>query len=221
MSVAARRGGEVWVTPLDARLLAAIDRTGNLVKACASLRIGRDRGGYRLRRLAAAAGSPVVRTTKGGPKGGGTVLTPVGQRLAQQGMGPVSPGSGTRGVHPEGPSHLRGRWHARPHPHVVVDGGPRLWVSFRATEGERVGLVLNPESVLLARHALATSARNVLLGRVREVRRGTGEEVSVEAEVGRSRIRARVTPQARTELSLRPGSRVYLYVKATALRPEP
>lgn len=211
---------EVWVTPLDVELLREIDRSQNLVHACSALGIGRDRGVYRLRRLRRAVGVPLVRTYKGGVVGGRTELSPLGHRLASGGPGPLPSDM----AHPGRRSassvvHLRGRWHARPYPNVEVPGGPRLWVSFLAQEGARVKLSLDPDSVILARKVLRTSARNVLAGSVVSIRRGPGPQAQVEAKVGPTRLRSWVTPQALAELDLRPGDRVYLYVKATALRP--
>jgi molybdopterin-binding protein len=55
---------------------------------------------------------------------------------------------------------------------------------------------------------------------VLSVERGAGPRLALVARVGtRHRLRAAVTPGSVRELGLAPGRRVYLYVKATALRP--
>jgi molybdopterin-binding protein len=214
----ARSEREVWVTPLDVRLLSELARTQNLVRACRVLGIGRDRGVYRLRRLSRASGVPLARTAKGGPSGGATHLTALGRALAARGPGPLARKAGAP---PAGVTRIRGRWHARPYPHLTVGRGWRLWVSFEAEEGEAVAVTLEPESVLLARRRLPTSARNVIPARIDSVGPPDGSTVEIVARTGGTRIRSRITPQALADLRLRPGVPVFLYVKATALRPAP
>ena len=81
-------------------------------------------------------------------------------------------------------------------------------------------VTLDPESVLLARGRFASSARNVLAGRMlprpRAGRAGLAELVTVK--VGRSRLSVAVTTETIGALGLSAGDRVFLYVKATAVR---
>jgi molybdopterin-binding protein len=101
---------------------------------------------------------------------------------------------------------------------VRIAGGVTLAVGFEARERESVRLLLDPESVLIARERFATSARNVLLGRIEAIHPRDAQSRLVAVRVGRARLQAAVTPCAIEELRLRPRARVYLYVKATALR---
>lgn len=208
---------EVWLTPLDRRLLLAIERTGNLVRACQDVGIGRDRGVYRLRRMEQAVGGPVVRTYRGGTTGGSTHLTPRGSLLASsRGEEPLGPGRSS--VAPASPSTiLHGTWHARPSPQVDVAPHLRLEVAFEAEEGEPVVVGIPPESVLLARQPVATSARNRWEGEVRScIPSGTGS-CTLEVDVRGVLLRVLVTARSVRELRIAPGRRVYLLIKATAV----
>lgn len=84
-------------------------------------------------------------------------------------------------------------------------------------EGSRVAVGLRAEDVLLAGSEIrGTSARNVIAGRVDEVReRGAGIELRISTPVP---FRVIVTPAARRELSLDPGARVFLLIKANAFQ---
>ncbi|HEV2316488.1 MAG TPA: TOBE domain-containing protein [Thermoplasmata archaeon] len=203
---------ERWLTPLDRQLLDELARAGSLVDACEALGIGRDRGVYRLRRLREITGHSVVEARRGGASGGTSRLTPTGERLRRMPTGPI--GQGGRAE-----PGFRGTFSSRGGPHVRIAGGVTLAVGFDARDGESVRLILDPESVLVARERFATSARNVLLGRVAEIRPRDARSRLVVVCVGPLRIQAAVTPRSIEELGLRPRARVYLYVKATALRP--
>jgi molybdate transport system regulatory protein len=92
----------------------------------------------------------------------------------------------------------------------------RLWPGIR--EGERITAEVRPEDVLLCtRHPGKTSARNVLPGRVRSLKR-TPEGVQVTIDVGFP-LTALVTGSAVKDLSIRKGSRLVVLVKATAIVP--
>jgi molybdopterin-binding protein len=104
---------------------------------------------------------------------------------------------------------------------VDVDGGPRLYVTFQALEGEPVDLAIPADSVLLARGRFPTSARNVLPGRVLQVERssvrGPGTPRGVELSLGKVRLWAAVTEASVHRLGLKPGRPVVVYLKATAV----
>lgn len=211
-----RRSREQVVTPSDVALLATLSQEPNLVSACRRLGMSRDRGMYRLRRLRSALGAPVVRTTRGGVGAGRTELTPEGRALLSLGVGPLhelsrSPGAGAR--------VLEGVWRSDPEPVVELRGGLRLRVSFRASPGDRVVLAVDPESIVLARRRFPTSARNVLEGRVRSVGEGDPTRWSVDVETHGTVLPIAVTPEAVRSLRLRRGTPVFLYLKATAIRP--
>jgi molybdate transport repressor ModE-like protein/molybdopterin-binding protein len=208
------------LAPVDVALLDLLSREGNLVAACARLGIGRDRGVYRLRRLARVLGRPAVTSLRGGRGGGSTRLTATGRRVLARGAAPpIGPRAVPRLTPPM--NAWTGAWHAAPHPHVDVALGFAWNVDFLAREGERVSVTLDPEAVLVARSAFPTSARNVLEGtvaRVRDTGAGTGgERRLVLVRSGRVRVLAAVTDGSVRRLGLAPGRRVVLFVKATAL----
>lgn len=214
---------EVTVTPLDLALLGHLARDPSLARAVRSLGISADRGSYRLRRLARALGTAVVAGERGGSERGRTELTSAGRTLFDAGVGTVV-GSPARSATEE-IVRGRGRWSARPVPTVRLDEGPILAVAFRAREEERVRIAIDPASILLATRRFPTSARNVLEGRLARVRRrgagtGGGREVA-EVNVSGWRVPVALTEEAVRSLRLRRGARVYLYVKATAVRRQP
>lgn len=207
------------VTSTDIALLRSIGRERSVVAASERVGITRDLAVYRLGRLARAFGGPVTRGLRGGREHGRTTLTPLGDRIARGGFDEVEL------LHPRPiaplsrPNLLAGRFRAGPP--AVVEVGPTLAlrVTFAAHDGERLRLALDPETILVARRRFPLSARNVLTGRVIAIRRAVepaGRVLAVRTAAGPMRVAlAQETIRA---LGLRAGSRVYLYVKATALR---
>lgn len=212
------RRGEL-VSSSDVALLRALARERSVVRASRELGFTRDRAVYRIARLARAFGGPVVESARGGAGHGRTVLTPLGDRIARGGFSSVELLDG-RPVTPLAPANLlHGVYHRRPAPTVVVGGSLRLGVAFVADDGAPVSVVLDPEAVVVALRRFPSSARNVLEGRI--VRLGRGEEAVsrvVSTRVGPVVLRVAVTARTVEELGLRPGTAVYLYVKATSLR---
>jgi molybdopterin-binding protein/molybdate transport repressor ModE-like protein len=93
----------------------------------------------------------------------------------------------------------------------------RPWPGIRA--GRRLAVAIAPEDVILCEsHPGRTSARNVLPGHVRAVRRAS-DGVRVLLDVGFP-LTALVTSQAAAELRLIPSRAVYALVKASAVVPE-
>lgn len=208
---------EHLLTPLDIDLLQGIAEEGSLAAVCRSLRIARDRGVYRLRRLERTVGVAVVRSTRGGRTPGGSTLTPAGAALLRRGVGSLDQ---VRRSALAGPSpRLSGVWRARPQFHVDLEGGPSLFVGFRREEGAPVDVAILPDAVLVARDRFVTSARNVLRGRVMALHTERPWRVLLEVDVGGARFPAWVTPEACRDLRLSKGAIVYLYVKANAIRP--
>ena len=207
------------VTSTDVALLRALGRERSVVSASRRLGISRDRAVYRLGRLARAFGGPVVQSVRGGAGHGGTVLTPLGDRIVQGGFGslelldarPLTPLSA--------PNLLHGVYRLAPAPEVRLGRGLRLRVAFAAEDGAPVALLLDPESVVLARRRFPSSARNVLAGVVTGIRAGRGSlDLLLTVRCAGVTIRVAVTEEPVRQLRLRPGVRVWLYVKATALR---
>jgi molybdopterin-binding protein len=105
--------------------------------------------------------------------------------------------------------------------HVEL-GRRSVYVDFVADPGETVGVVVDPEAIVVAPDRFPSSARNVWPGRVRSVD-------ATDPQGGRLRRIVRIhalgrdmpvalTPASVKALRLVPGRRVYLYAKATALR---
>jgi len=93
----------------------------------------------------------------------------------------------------------------------------KFWPGIRA--GQKVSLSIPPDDVVLCEsHPGRTSARNVLPGHVRSIRR-TPEGSLVSIDVGFPLI-ALVTQGAADDLGLKPGKEVYALVKATAVGPD-
>lgn len=208
------------VTASDLELLDALARQGSLVGAARSVGMSRDRANYRLGVLGRALGGPIAEGRRGGRRQGGTRLTARGERLrrsAPRALELVGRASAARSVRG---NVLVGRYRSGPPPVVAVGPGLSLAVAFEAREGERVRLALDPESILLAPQRFPSSARNVLAARVVRLlpARASGSR-SVEVAVGRWRLAVAVTDATVGALGLRPGRRLYLYAKATALRP--
>jgi molybdopterin-binding protein/molybdate transport repressor ModE-like protein len=207
------------VTSLDVALLRSVSRERSLVAASRSVGMSRDQAVYRVRRLAEAFGGPVVRAVRGGAEHGGSLLTPLGDRIVHGGFDSVEL-LDARPVAPPSPGNvLRGIYCAGRAPEVRVDPSLRLRVAFEAPNGAPVTVLLDPEAVVVARRRFPSSARNVLEGRVVGVRRTPGSaERTLLVRCGATTLRVAITEEPLRQLGLRPGVPVLLYVKATALR---
>ncbi|MFY9716692.1 MAG: TOBE domain-containing protein [Thermoplasmata archaeon] len=205
------------VSSLDVALLQQIGARASVVAAAHALTISRDRANYRLRSLSRTFGGSVVSAARGGSRHGGTHLTPLGDRIARGGFAVLDSLGPTPS--PSAVNLLRGTYRAGPPPEVRLGGSLVLRVAFAAEDGEPVRLVLDPEAIVVARVRFASSARNVLSATVESVRSGPGPfGRSIWVRAGRTRLRVAVTAEPIRALGLAPGRRVYLYVKATALR---
>lgn len=207
------------VTSTDVALLASLAQERSVVAACRRVGISRDRAVYRLARLGRAFGGPVVASLRGGRSHGTTQLTELGDRIVRQGFDSVELLDARPLATPPPPNRLVGVYRRDPYPTVVVRRGLRLRVAFSAEEGEVVSLLLDPETVLVARHRFPSSARNVLSGTIEKVETDPGSlGKMLRVRAGTVRLRAAVTKETVRQLALRRGAHVVLYVKATALR---
>ncbi len=212
-----RRAGVV--TSTDLALLDALGEEQSVVAASRRIGISRDRAVYRISRLGRAFGGPVVASARGGRAHGASQLTELGYRLVRDGFDAVELVDGRPLAAPPLANRLDGTYRRAPAPTVEIGDGVRLRVTFPAADGERVGLLLDPESVLVARRRFPTSARNVVPGTVERIAPGPGRlGRMVMVRCGRVRIRVTVASETVRQMGLRPGARVLLYVKATALR---
>jgi molybdate transport repressor ModE-like protein len=190
-----------------------------VVAASRSVGISRDRAIYRLARLERAFGGPVVAAVRGGRFHGGTLLTPLGDRIVREGFDSVEL-LGARPVAPlSHPNLLEGVFRRGPAPEVELGSGLRLRVAFAAEEGEPVAVLVDPESILVARRRFPSSARNVLPGVVVKLgwAHGDGGRLLL-VRSGPATFRVAITDEPIRQLHLTPGARVWLYVKATAVR---
>ncbi|MGA8543224.1 MAG: TOBE domain-containing protein [Thermoplasmata archaeon] len=209
------------VSDQDLSLLRSLDQSRSVVAASAHVGISRDRAVYRLQRLRDAVGGPVVTSERGGSGHGGTRLTDLGHRVARGGFNSVELVAARASAGLSAPNRLAGVYRHVPTPAIELGPRLRLRVAFDADEGERVALLLDPEAVLVARERFATSARNVLRGTVESIRPAGRLGRTLVVRVGPVRVRAAVTPEPIRQLGLAPGTSVYVYVKATALRRAP
>ncbi|MGA7924270.1 MAG: TOBE domain-containing protein [Thermoplasmata archaeon] len=207
------------VTTTDVALLRALAGERSVVAASRTLGISRDRAVYRLRRLERAFGGPVVRSERGGTRHGGTRLTELGDRIIRQGFDSVELLDSQPLQSPSRSNLLRGVYERSPSPAVRIDPHLRLSVSFSAEEGEPVAVLLDPESIVVARRSFPSSARNCIPGTVERVEERRGSSSSaVRVRSGSVQLTIAVTPESVRLLRLRPGANVVLLVKATALR---
>jgi len=197
---------DVALTPTDRRLLEALARTPNLVRAARAIGIPRDRAVYRLERLRRSFGAITV-AVRGGGTGGGTTLTSVGQRLLARARGEAPGTNRWSGVYRRGPP-----------PIVELAPGCALVVGFRAAEGARVTVDLAPEAFVVARRPAELSARNALRATVERVRPRADGTAGLTARWGALRVRAEMTVPSVARLGLAPGRRVILYAKAVGVR---
>ena len=210
----------LWVPPEDVELLRAIDREGSVAGASRSLGIPRDRAVYRIARLSARLPGGVLVPHRGGAAHGFSRLTEAARRLLE-GKGPPRVRAAPA---PHHPTLLVGTYRAGREARVDVAGQP-VYVDFTASDGERVAVAVDPEAIVVAPGRFVSSARNVWEGTVRSVRARPGESGAARRTV---RIRAlgrdlavALTPASLRSLGLSKGRRVFLYVKATALRRAP
>lgn len=207
------------VTDRDIALLRFLRQERSVVAASRRVGISRDRAVYRLLRLRRAFGGPVVRGSRGGAGHGGTLLTPLGDRIARGGFDSVELLDARPVTPAASPNLLRGVYRCSPAPEVRVGRSLRLRVAFPAKEGERVSMLLDPEAVVVARRRFPSSARNVLGGTVEGLHRTRGSaEVMLVARCDGTRLRVAITEEPIRQLGLRRGAPLLLYVKATALR---
>jgi molybdate transport system regulatory protein len=211
---------ELVVTPLDIALLAALDRDGSVVAAARDVGISRDRAVYRLERLRARAGGPVVNAHRGGTRGGGSGLTPRGRAVLSGGAEAASWPSNAPPPHHQG---ITGVYRSEPEPHVVAPDGFSAAVAFAAEDGQKVTVTIDPESIVVALGAMRSSARNAWEGVVERVRRpradGPTGRRELTVRLGAHRLSVALTARSVASLGLRPGRRVTLLAKATAVRP--
>jgi molybdate transport repressor ModE-like protein/molybdopterin-binding protein len=207
------------VTSGDVALLRALATERSVVRASRRVGISRDRAVYRLARLSRAFGGPVVEGVRGGTGHGGSVLTPLGDRIVRGGFDSVELLDGRPAAALSMPNLLRGVYRRTPSPEVRVDDALRLRVAFGAEDGSLVSVLLDPEAVVVARRHFPSSARNVLPATVERVRRNRGAlDLTLTVRCYGHRLRVAVTDEPVRQLGLRPGTPVWLYVKATALR---
>lgn len=206
------------VTDTDIALLRSLAAERSVVAASRRVGISRDRAVYRISRLERAVGGPLVASARGGRGHGTSRLTPLGVRIVREGFDSielVEPGA----TAPPRSNLLQGTYRLRPAPEVAVGRGLRLRVAFVATDGESVTVRLAPEAILVARRKFTSSARNVFHGTVEGVEPGPGAlGATVVLRVGPRSLRVGVTEESVRQLRLVPGARVWLYVKATAVR---
>ncbi len=207
------------VTDTDIALLRSLARARSVVAASRAVGISRDRATYRLARLERAFGGPVVASHRGGARHGDTRLTALGDRIVRRGFDSVELLDARPVAAPSRSNLLHVISRRRPTPAVALARGVCLRVAFASEDGERVSVLLDPESILVAPERFPTSARNVLAAVVVAFERGAAPSGStLVVRVGAQRLRVAITEESVRQLGLTRGRAVWLYVKATALR---
>ena len=208
------------VTSADVALLRALARERSVVGASRRVGMSRDRAVYRLERLARAFGGPVIASVRGGSRYGGSELTVLGDRVLRGGFGSLELLGARPTVPLTTPNLVRGIYRSQPSPTVRVGPSLRLHVAFRAEDGASIAVLVDPEAIVVARRRFPSSARNVLAGSVEATRPGGGRlGRTLLVRTGPVRWRIAITDAALRQLGLGNGTRVWLYLKATAVRP--
>ena len=76
--------------------------------------------------------------------------------------------------------------------------------------------IIRPEDILISKEPLASSARNSIAGTIRSIER-LGIILAVKVRCGELPLTSFITPNSLEALDLKPGDRVYLTFKATAI----
>lgn len=75
------KGGDIALGPGKIDLLAAIHKNGSISKAAKAMGMSYKRAWSLTDTMNQSFEAPLVETSKGGPKGGGAMLTPLGQTV--------------------------------------------------------------------------------------------------------------------------------------------
>jgi molybdopterin-binding protein len=97
----------------------------------------------------------------------------------------------------------------------LVAGGLMVRVLADAPLGPAAGII-RPEDILISYEPLASSARNSLPGTIRSIER-LGILFAVEVRCGELPLTSFITSHSLETMALKPGDRVYLTFKATAI----
>jgi len=211
--------------PRVVALLAEIRRMGSLRKASHALGIAPGNAHRLLRNAERRVGARLIVGSAGGARGGGSRLTPTGRKFAELRQGISPPATTWWPCRLADPATRRSPVRlVVPEAGVTASVAP-IGASWKWTSGLGQGsdleLGIVPEALTIVRRntKVSGSARNLWPARVVRLRGPVQFGVQfVDLQVGRSPIAASVTSSAVSELRLKPGLRVKVLVKATALR---
>ncbi|MEM3881709.1 MAG: ABC transporter ATP-binding protein [Candidatus Bathyarchaeia archaeon] len=99
---------------------------------------------------------------------------------------------------------------------IIVDIGNGVQVEVTEQRQGKVSIFVNPQDIILSKHAVESSARNVLKGRVTEIK-DLGSIVKLKVDVGKP-FTVQVTKRSFNEMSLNLGSEVYIAFKASSVQ---
>lgn len=101
--------------------------------------------------------------------------------------------------------------------HLRFSGGVLKVPRFDAPRGGKVRVRIEARNVAVAMSPPERiSVQNILRGRVEEIMAGNGSLVDIRLDIG-CPLLARITPQARQDLDLKPGQQVFALIKSVAV----
>ncbi len=220
------RGGRMTrranvVSDQDLSLLRSLDQSRSVVAASAHVGISRDRAIYRLQRLRDAVGGPVVTSERGGSGHGGTRLTDLGHRVARGGFNSVELVAARASAGLSAPNRLAGVYRHVPTPAIRARAPSPPSGGVRRRRGRAGRAPPRPGGDPRRARAVRDQRAERAPGTVESIRPAGRLGRTLVVRVGPVRVRAAVTPEPIRQLGLAPGTSVYVYVKATALRRAP
>ena len=82
--------------------------------------------------------------------------------------------------------------------------------------GSRVGILVEPEDIILSRDVIRTSARNMIKAKITKIINGNGGVINVHLNVDRFQIVSRITAEARRDLRLEEDDSILAVFKASS-----
>ncbi|MEM2099629.1 MAG: ABC transporter ATP-binding protein [Candidatus Bathyarchaeia archaeon] len=98
---------------------------------------------------------------------------------------------------------------------TIVNVGNNVEIEVTSRMQGEVSIFVNPKDIILSKHAIQSSARNVFKGRINEIK-DLGSLVKLKVDVGKL-FAVQVTKRSFSEMELNLGSEVYIAFKASSV----